>query len=1185
MVAARGVQAQEVRQAEIRVLLPNQAFERTLNIGETHSYKIKLKAGDYFHVDVEQRGVDVQLTLIAMDGRMIARRDLPNGTNGMEYLSFITNTTEEYRLDVTALAEKATGGKYWIKAQMSRLPTQSDKEQVEAETTLQEGLQLIRDKTIESTRRACAKDEISAGLWGTLANKSMEAMTQTTLGFCRQSLGENQEAIIAHQTALLRYREVKDRGGEAAALSRLSLLNADLAKLDSAIDEFHQATAVYRELQDAEGEKQLRTELASVANGYMNSGFDLFKAGDEKSLRRALAAFTISREVFEALADTPDETLMLIYLGRVNEDLGEKQKALEYYSRALPLLRAGGDKTGEATILNNLGSVYDSLGEKQKALGLYNEALVLFRAEKDQSGEGAELNNIGKVYSDLGDNQQALSFLNQALVLRRKAGDKPGEANTLNNIGAVYDDLGEKQRALEYYRQALPLRRASADKVGEAVTLSNIGLLHNDLGENQKALDYYNQALRLVRIVGDRTGQARILNNIGKIYDDLRDRATALNYYGEALPLWQSVEDKSGQARTLNNIGALYRLSDGQKALSYYLQSLALFREIGDKSGEAATLNNIGITYDDIGNNLKALDSYIQALPLLKAVGDKSGEAGTLHNMMFAWDILKNPRLAIFFGKLSVNSYQHLRLSTQELDDNESQKSFLKSVEYTYRLLANLLIKQGRLTEAQQVLNGFKDQQYFDFNRATLKKPSMLGMTPREADLASRYDSISAAMARIGSRIEEIRLGVGNGELTAEQSRRVEELENDLRNASSAFQATIKEAEVQFGGRPDPVKDQSPNIDDTREMQRALISLKAMTKQNAVAIYTLVSESDSSALIITQGDIIPVNLITKGIDLNEKAREFLKQLSDVDKQTRKPRFSVAEVQTTGRVLYDAVFEPIEVKLKELHAKPDVLMWYLDGGLRYVPVAAFYDGQQYLGERYRNVVFTRADPKRMLSPVSERWTGTGFYNSKEYSIPVNGEMKTFPELENARSEVETIFGVPPAQGVITGKVVADEQFTKESLLEALRQHRPLVHIASHFRLVPGDASASFLLLGKGDKLTLAEIKENPDDIFENVELLTLSACETGVQKERADGREIDSFAELAQRKSAQAILASLWNVDDKSTSGLMIEFYRNRQRSKLTKVEALQKAQLSLLRDSRYSHPFYWSPFILIGNWR
>jgi len=190
------------------------------------------------------------------------------------------------------------------------------------------------------------------------------------------------------------------------------------------------------------------------------------------------------------------------------------------------------------------------------------------------------------------------------------------------------------------------------------------------------------------------------------------------------------------------------------------------------------------------------------------------------------------------------------------------------------------------------------------------------------------------------------------------------------------------------------------------------------------------------------------------------------------------------------------------------------------------------------------------------------------------------------LKNAKSEEETIFGIPPARGILGGQFLGDDAFTKDSLRNNLQRHHPLVHIAIYFLLVPGDASSSFLLLGNGEKLTLTDIKDEADNLFGDVELLTLSACETGLQKERdSDGREIDSFAELAQRKGAQAILASLWQVADPSTSRLMTEFYQKRQNKKLTKAEALQKAQLSLLKDSVYSHPYFWSPFILIGNWR
>ena len=148
------------------------------------------------------------------------------------------------------------------------------------------------------------------------------------------------------------------------------------------------------------------------------------------------------------------------------------------------------------------------------------------------------------------------------------------------------------------------------------------------------------------------------------------------------------------------------------------------------------------------------------------------------------------------------------------------------------------------------------------------------------------------------------------------------------------------------------------------------------------------------------------------------------------------------------------------------------------------------------------------------------------------------------------------------------------------------------------------------------MTLAEMKQT-HDLFNGVELLTLSACNTATQ--RADdkfGREVDGFAELAQRLGAGAVMASLWEVSDATTPELMAEFYRLRQSGGgMTKAAALQKAQQALLRGevkasagafkrsklageikggapafrpdpkAPFAHPYYWAPFILIGNWR
>jgi CHAT domain-containing protein len=169
--------------------------------------------------------------------------------------------------------------------------------------------------------------------------------------------------------------------------------------------------------------------------------------------------------------------------------------------------------------------------------------------------------------------------------------------------------------------------------------------------------------------------------------------------------------------------------------------------------------------------------------------------------------------------------------------------------------------------------------------------------------------------------------------------------------------------------------------------------------------------------------------------------------------------------------------------------------------------------------------------------------------------------------------------------------------------ALQEGHPVVHIASHFHFHPGNNTASFLLLGDGTHLSLAELHKKPA-LFHGVDLLTLSACNTAMGDLGATGQEIDGFARQAQQQGAKAVVASLWPVADASTKDLMQTLYRLRaSQPGLPKVEALRQAQLALpqtqgvchdgpvplrFRTSArapYAHPFYWAPFILIGNWK
>jgi len=890
------------------------------------------------------------------------------------------------------------------------------------------------------------------------------------------------------------------------------------------------------------------------------------------------------------------EALTFDNIGRVYTDLGQEQKALDYFNQALPIWRELRSHRGEALTLNNIGRAYSDMGQNQKALDLFNQALPMWREVGGRDGEASSLNYIGRTYSNMSRGTEALNYYNQALPIFREIADRSGEALVLNNIGKVYSDLGQKQKTIDLYNQALLIWRAIGNRQGEASTLNSIGRVYSDLGQKQKALDLCNQALPIWREVGNRSGEARALNDIGLAYSDLGQKQNALDSYNRALPIARSAADRPGEALTLNYIARAYSdLGQKQKALEFYNQALPIWREVQHARGEALALSGIGKVYSDLGQPEKALPDKLAALSLAKAAGDPDMQGAIETSLMLDFRSQHRPEEAILFGLDAVNSFQEIRKNISGLD-KDLQTDYANSKSGAYRTLAELLVQTDRLAEAEEVLDLLKEQELKEVVRgaaddaASKVQPLKLSAAQEKAQTELDVpEKTSEALTTLS--IEYAALMTKQKRTPAEDTR-LKTLDKNIEAAngevSAFFTKTLYPELAQKAGTQNANTLLSKEKSDVSRLQNSL----AEFGPRVMGIRILFGEEHAYAIVVTAHTRQKFELKATPAILRTKV---LQVRDDLRNPSSDPKPHLAE-------LYAMVVAPFADELKTIEQVPvgagadknyaPTLLWSLDGALRYLPMAALYDGRHYMLERFNNVLFTPESYGHMGAPANP--------SSARLRVLAMGLSKSFgglPALPGVMPELEAVVHdptMPKSHGPMEGKLLPNEQFTLAALKSELGTGKsfPVVHIASHFIEDASSGEEPYLMLGgenagdeKGFALTLSTLEDSPIT-FHGTELLTLSACSTAKGDAKKDGQEMDSLGMIAQQKDAGAVLATLWDVNDASTSLLMSDFYsRWLAHPADGKAESLRQAQLALVQKQNYAHPFFWAPFVLIGNFQ
>lgn len=590
-------------------------------------------------------------------------------------------------------------------------------------------------------------------------------------------------------------------------------------------------------------------------------------------------------------------------------------------------------------------------------------------------------------------------------------------------------------------------------------------------------------------------------------------------------------------------------------------------------------------------------DEYIvELIQLATAIGTDSTLMSAWGSLEMANALNNRTNAAIYAGKKAIEhqrrlNQKNLNISSKILGANFKDLTF--GFDKYHGTLIDLLCEQGRLAEAERVMSIRKEMEFFRFDES---KPdtelALLTYTSFEREQDKKLNEIIVNMVGIREEVAHYAL---NGKdlpdsLNAVFQQKKTILVDDFAKVLLHFSHTTK--------------DDTRQKEDSTEVQRVLKKLD----ENTVALYTSIHDDSYKVMLVTS---IDRKLYSTKIDSRELGKKIAQYRMALQDTTQDPKI-------LGKELFDIIM-PVELQneLEKMQKNsttivPLMLMWQLDVALRYLPLAALHDGHQYLIQKYRLSSFTTESLETLPDLPNKKWSALGFGVSQGWDV----ENDHFKPLKNVPGELQTIIQGNTNTGILPGSTYLDENFTwknMQSILSNKNNKYSVIHISTHFKLEPGSAEKSYLLTGDGKTLSLKTLGDQKN-LFKDIDLLTLSACDTAVDS----GPAIDGLAYIAQRNGAKSILASLWPVDDQSTSLLMAAFYKLRESKKINKAAALRQAQLALIdgkvdgkiikqyvqKSSRkngetdsnlpkydfdptreYAHPYYWAPFILIGNWR
>ncbi len=815
---------------------------------------------------------------------------------------------------------------------------------------------------------------------------------------------------------------------------------------------------------------------------------------------------------------------LLVQQGRQLYEAGKFAEAARIWQQAALAYQAQGDLLNQAMMLSNLSLADQQLGQWSQAKNAIGDSLKLLSLQTQKPKErlailALALNTQGSLQFSLGETELAVSSWEQAAATYTQVGDRAGVIRSLINLAQALQDLGFFNRALNTLTKVNEILQTQPDSPLKAIGLRGLGDALQAIGDANKSWQVLQQSLALAKVWQSAPDISAALFSLGNVARSQQDTTAALDFYQQAERA--SPSPTMRVEAQLNQLSLLVETNQASAAQTLWpqiqpqLTNLPTSRTaIYARINYAQSLTRIkqinshnAPTWSEIAQVLAIAVQQAKDLADRRTTAYALGNLGGLYEITQQWSTAQD-------------------LTQQALSLAEANNA--PDIAYRWQWQLGRIFKArgdipraiAAYTEAVNALQSLRSD--LVATNSDLQFSFREGVEPVYRQLIGLLLQPSAASVQNSSQI---------GQQNLVQARNVIE--------------SLQSAELVNFFRANCLSENPVQIDQVD--RKAAVIYPIILDERLEVILSLPQQPlrhYGTSLSQSQVDSILLEL-RNGLE-NRLSRQFL---------------------SLSQKVYDWLIRPAEADLAKSGVQ--TLVFLLDGSLRNLPMAALYDGQQYLVEKY-SIALTPGLKLLNPKPLARK-------KIKVLAAGLTEPRRNFPSLPNVALELKDIKTLVPGQQLL------NQAFTSSNLHQEINSSSfPVIHLATHgqFSSKPEET----FILTWDDRINIEQLNDllKTTDQRESsvIELLVLSACQTAV----GDKRAALGLAGMAVRAGARSTLASVWNINDAATASFMLQFYQNLANSKLTKAEAVRQAQLSLLQGRRYSHPYFWAPFVLVGNW-